>query len=140
MDSSEILNKLGFKPGVSVKEYMWGEDVEGELRDAICECIGSDLLDESSGDGADMSCIWWRDGNDEEALSDRLLDASSSIEPGRKICVITPKQGFEGAGRPGFVAEVASKEGLNASSPVSLNSEWNAIFLYPFGRGTKRAS
>ena len=140
MENSAILNKLGFKPGVSVKEYMWGEDVEGELRDAICECIGSDLLDEGSGDGADMSCVWWRDGNDEETLSDCLLDASSSIAPGRKICVLTPKPGFEGAGSPGFVAEVASKEGLNASTPVSVNSEWNAICLYPFGHGAKRSS
>ncbi|MBR6440107.1 MAG: DUF3052 domain-containing protein [Aeriscardovia sp.] len=140
MDNRSVLNKLGFVPGISVKEYMWGEDVEGELRDAICECIGSDLLEEGAGAGADAACIWWRDGNDEESLSDCLLDASADLEPGQKICVLTPKPGFEGAAAPGFVAAVASKEGLNASTPVSLNSEWNAICLYPFGRGAKRSS
>ena len=140
MDTRSILNKLGFAPGVSVKEFMWGEDVEGELRDAICECIGSDLLEEGASVGSDMSCIWWRDGNDEESLSDCLLDASAGLRPGQKICVLTPKPGFEGAATPGFVASSASKEGLNASTPVSLNGEWNAICLYPFGRGPKRSS
>ena len=140
MDNRSILNKLGFAPGISVREYMWGEDVEGDLRDAICECIGSDLLEEGAGAGADISCIWWRDGDDEESLSDCLLDASAGLGAGQKICVLTPKPGFEGAATPGFVAAVASKEGLNASTPVSLNSEWNAICLYPFGRGAKRSS
>lgn len=137
---SVTLNKLGFKPGISVKEYMWGEDIEGDLRDAICKCIGSDLLDENSEDVADMSCVWWRDGNDEEALSDCLLDISSFYEPGGKICVLTPKPGFEGAANAGFVAKVAVKEGLNASVPTSLNKEWNAICLYPFGHKTKHSS
>lgn len=140
MDVSAILNKLGFKPGLSAKEYMWGEDIEGDLRDAICECVGADLLDENSEDGADISCVWWRDGNDEETLSDCLLDASSPYEAGRKICVFTPRPGFEGAATPGFVAEVAAKEGLNASTPVALTKEWNAICLYPFGHGTKHSS
>ena len=46
--------RLGIKPGMVVQELGWDEDADEELRDAIVEVSGSDMVDEDTDEVADV--------------------------------------------------------------------------------------
>ncbi len=86
--------RLGFQPGQVVQEIGYDDDVDQELREAIEEAVEGDLMDEDYDDVADAVVLWFRD--DDGDLTDALVDATTYIEEGGSILLLTPKTGRAG--------------------------------------------
>ncbi len=86
--------RLGFQPGQVVQEIGYDDDVDQELREAIESIVEGDLMDEDYDDVADAVVLWFRD--DDGDLTDALVDATTYIEEGGAILLLTPKTGRSG--------------------------------------------
>ena len=126
---------FGFKPGDIVQEWLWDNDVDDSVREAVEAITGEELVDEDYDASVDGVLIWWRDGDDEDALSDTIMDAMDVINDGAPFWVLTPKPGRVGAANATTVEHAAKKSGMNAATPRTLNADWNAIRLRAFGKG-----
>lgn len=119
--------RLGFAPGQIVQELGYDDDVDHDLREAIEEHIGAELVDEEYDDVADAVLLWWRDGDGD--LVDALVDALISLADGGVIWVLTPKAGREGHVEPSDIGEAAPTAGLSQTSHVSAAAEWSGTRL-----------
>ena len=72
-DLNSVAERLGIKPDMVVQELGWDEDVDEDVRAAIEEYIGGELLDEDADEVIDVVLLWWRDGDGD--LGDALVDA-----------------------------------------------------------------
>jgi hypothetical protein len=106
--------RLGFQPEQVVQEIGYDDDVDQELREAIEEVIGSDLVDEDYDDVADAVV---------------LLDAISYVEEGGSILLLTPKTGRDGYVEPSDISEAATTAGLSAAKSVSVGKDWSGSRL-----------
>nr|WP_297428938.1 DUF3052 domain-containing protein [uncultured Actinotalea sp.] len=128
--------KLGFTAGQVVQEWGYGDDVDQELRAAIEETVGGELVDEDYDDVTDAVVLWWReDDGDLTDLTDAMVDVRAALDDGGLIWLFTPK-----AGRPGHVPhseveEAATTAGLHATSTLTIAPEWSATRLGTRGRG-----
>jgi hypothetical protein len=77
VDSAGMAARLGIKPGMVVQELGWDEDADEDLRDAIVEAAGSEMVDEDTDEVADIVILWWRE--DDGDLFDALTDALTSL-------------------------------------------------------------
>lgn len=123
-----LADRLGFKPGQVVQEFGFDDDVDEQLRVSIAESTGSELVDEDYADVVDAALLWWRD-DEEDDLTDVLVDVSATIEGGGIILVLTPKAGREGHVSPSDVAEAATTAGLSQTSALSAGPEWSGTRL-----------
>ncbi|RCV54606.1 DUF3052 domain-containing protein [Marinitenerispora sediminis] len=123
-----LAERLGFKPGQVVQEFGFDDDVDEQLRASIAECTGNELVDEDYGDVVDAAVLWWRD-DEEDDLTDVLVDVLATIEGGGIILVLTPKAGREGHVSPSDVAEAATTAGLSQTSAVSAGQDWSGTRL-----------
>lgn len=130
--------RLGLRPDMVVQELGWDEDVDNELRNAIEEVVGTDLVDGDYGDVVDAVVLWWRDGDGD--LVDSLVDSLTDLAEGGMILLLTPK-----VGRPRYVdasdvAEAAPIAGLATTTTQPASADWSATKLVtPKGaRGSKR--
>jgi hypothetical protein len=128
-------SRLGFGQGQWVQELGYDDDVDFDLRDAIEELTGNELVDEDWGDVTDGTIVWWRDGDGD--LTDTLVDALAILEDGGVIWVLTPKAGRGGYVTPGEIAQAASTAGLHATSSVAVASEWAGTRLVARGRSVR---
>ncbi|MFB7457863.1 MULTISPECIES: DUF3052 domain-containing protein [unclassified Streptomyces] len=119
--------RLGFQPGQVVQEIGYDDDVDQDLREAIEEAIGSELVDEDYDDVADAVVLWFRD--DDGDLTDVLVDATTYIEEGGAILLFTPKTGRAGYVEPSDISEAATTAGLSASKSVSVGKDWSGSRL-----------
>ena len=119
--------RLGFQPEQVVQEIGYDDDVDQELREAIEEVIGSDLVDEDYDDVADAVVLWFRD--DDGDLTDALVDATTYIEEGGSILLLTPKTGRDGYVEPSDISEAATTAGLSASKSVSVGKDGSDSWL-----------
>ncbi|MEU5245145.1 DUF3052 family protein, partial [Streptomyces asoensis] len=103
--------RLGFQPEQVVQEIGYDDDVDQELRESIEEVIGSDLVDEDYDDVADAVVLWFRD--DDGDLTDALVDATTYIEEGGSILLLTPKTGRTGYVEPSDISEASTTAGLS---------------------------
>ncbi|MBQ9680835.1 MAG: DUF3052 domain-containing protein [Aeriscardovia sp.] len=131
---------LGFKKDDIIQEWLWDEDVDESVRDAISSITGQDLVDEDYDGAVDGALIWWRDGDDEDALTDDVVDAEAPLDPDSPFWIIAPKPGRVGAASPSVIQNAAKNAGMNPAKPMSLSADWNAIRLLPFGAGRQRHS
>ncbi|GGM63868.1 hypothetical protein GCM10012275_38050 [Longimycelium tulufanense] len=122
-----VAEKLGIEPDMVVQELGWDEDVDDEVRAAVEERCGSELLDEDAQDVMDVVLLWWRDGDGD--LADDLVDAIGPLADDGVVWVLTPKTGREGYVEPSDIAEAAKTAGLSSASPVSLSEDWSATRL-----------
>ncbi|NUT99694.1 MAG: DUF3052 domain-containing protein [Saccharothrix sp.] len=122
-----VADKLGIEPGAVVQEIGWGEDVDDDLRAAVEERIGSDLLDEDADEVVDVVLLWWRE--DDGDLVDTLVDAIGPLADEGVIWVLTPKTGRPGYVEPSDIAEAVPTAGLAQTSAVSAGQDWSAIKL-----------
>ena len=76
-DKSDLAGKLGIEPGMIVQELGWDSDVDDEVRSAIEDRCGEDLLGEDAQEVVDVVLLWWRDGDGD--LVDTLMDARSPM-------------------------------------------------------------
>lgn len=123
-----LADRLGFKPGQVVQEFGFDDDVDEQLRASIAECTGEELVDEDYDGVVDAALLWWRD-DEEDDLTDVLVDVLGAIEGGGVILVLTPKAGREGHVPPNDVAEAATTAGLSQTSAVSAGTDWSGTRL-----------
>ncbi|MEU4802563.1 DUF3052 domain-containing protein [Actinosynnema sp. NPDC023587] len=132
-----VADRLGIEPGNVVQEIGWDEDVDDDLRAAVEERVGSDLLDEDTDDVVEVVVLWWRD--DDGDLTDALINATTSLAEEGVIWVLTPKTGREGHVEPSDIAESVSTAGLAQTSNLAVSPDWTATRLVsPKSAKTKR--
>ncbi|SOD60254.1 Protein of unknown function [Streptomyces zhaozhouensis] len=119
--------RLGFQPGQVVQELGYDDDAEQELRDGIEAITGEDLVDESYDDVADAVVLWFRD--DDGDLTDALVDATTLIDPGAPVWLLTPKTGRDGYVEPSDIGEAAQTAGLSQTSTVNAGKDWSGSRL-----------
>lgn len=122
-----VAERLGIEPGMVVQEMGWDEDVDDNVRAAIEERIGSDLLDEDADEVVDVVLLWWRE--DDGDLVDSLVDATGPLAEEGVIWVLTPKTGRPGHVEPSDIAEAVPTAGLAQTSNVSVGEDWSGIRL-----------
>lgn len=123
-----LADRLGFKPGQVVQEFGFDDDVDEQLRASIAERTGEELVDEDYDGVVDSALLWWR-SDEEDDLTDVLVDVLATVEGGGIILVLTPKAGREGHVPPTDVAEAATTAGLSQTSPVSSGGDWSGTRL-----------
>jgi hypothetical protein len=121
-DKSDLAGKLGVEPGMIVQELGWDSDVDDEVRSAIEDRAGEELLDEDAQEVVDVVVLWWREGDGD--LVDTLVDARTPLTENGVVWVLTPKTGTEGHVEPSDIAEAAPTAGLSQTSNVSLSDAW----------------
>ncbi|WP_035805950.1 DUF3052 domain-containing protein [Kitasatospora mediocidica] len=119
--------RLGFQPGQVVQEIGYDDDVDHELREAIEEITGQDLVDEEYDDVADAVVLWFRDEDGD--LTDALVDAIGLLEDGGVIWLLTPKSGRDGYVESGEISEAAQTAGLSQTKSVSVAANWSGARL-----------
>jgi hypothetical protein len=129
--------RLGIQAGEVVQELGWDEDVDEELRSAIAEATGADLVDEDYDDVVDTVLLWHRDFDGD--LVDSLVDALTSLADGGRIWLLTPKSGREGHVEPSEIGEAAPTAGLSATSSISAATDWAGTRLVSPKAGAKSA-
>ncbi|GGP41680.1 DUF3052 domain-containing protein [Saccharothrix coeruleofusca] len=122
-----VADRLGIEPGIVVQEIGWDEDVDDDLRAAVEERIGSDLLDEDDDEVVDVVLLWWRE--DDGDLVDALINATSPLAENGVIWVLTPKTGRPGHVEPSDIAEAVPTAGLALTSNISVGDDWTGIRL-----------
>lgn len=122
-----VATKLGFRPGQVVQELGYDEDVDFDLREAIEDATGSELLDEDTDEVVDVVLLWWREGDGD--LVDALLDSLTSLAEGGTVWLLTPKPGRGGHVEASDVEDAAPTAGLHAMSSVSAGPDWSGTRL-----------
>ncbi|MGH3414061.1 MAG: DUF3052 domain-containing protein [Marmoricola sp.] len=124
---AEAGNRMGLKPGMTVQELGWDEDVDDDLRVSLEDAIDADLVDGDHGDVVDAVLLWWRDGDGD--LVDALVDSLTDLVGGGAIWVMTPKIGRAGAVEPSEISEAAPVAGLATTTTVAVSKDWAATRL-----------
>jgi hypothetical protein len=132
-----LAERLGIEPGMVVQERGWDEDTDDELRDAIADRSGNEMVDEDADDVVDVVLLWWRE--DDGDLVDTLVDALHPLADSGVIWLLTPKSGREGHVSPSDISEAAPTAGLSQTSSISAAHDWSgARLVTPKSRSTKR--
>ena len=122
-----VADKLGIQPGMVVQEIGWDEDVDDDLRAAVEELCGSELLDDDADEVVDLVLLWWREGDGD--LVDALVDAIGPLADNGVVWVLTPKTGRPGHVEPSEIAEAAPTAGLSQTSNISVAEGWTGARL-----------
>ena len=117
-----LAERLGIEPGMVVQEVGHDDDVDEELRDAIEERAGGELVDEDSDEVVDVVLLWWRE--DDGDLVDALVDAIRPLGDSGVVWLLTPKSGRDGHVEPSEISEAAPTAGLSQTSSISAAGEW----------------
>lgn len=126
-NSQSVAESMGFKQSMIVMEIGFDEDVDLELRDAIADQTGEELVDEDSDEVVDVVLLWYREGDDD--LTDYLVDAVGPLADDGMIWLLTPKRGRDGYVEPSDIAEAASVAGLSQTSVRTVSAEWSGTRL-----------
>ena len=87
--ASDNAEEFGFHAGDLVQEWLWDDDVDDSIRAKIEELTGEELVDEDYDSAVDGVIIWWRDGDDEDELSDTIVDAYAVLGDDGPLWVLT---------------------------------------------------
>lgn len=120
-------DRLGLRPGMTVQELGYDDDVDTVLRDGIEDIIGSELVDEDYEDVVDVVVMWWRD--DDGDLADGLLDAIGPLTDQGVVWLMTPKPGRPGHIDAEDIADAAPTAGLQQTSTISAGTQWQGTRL-----------
>ncbi|TGB13080.1 DUF3052 domain-containing protein [Streptomyces sp. MZ04] len=119
--------RLGFQPDMVVQEIGYDDDVDQELREAIEEATGTELVDEEYDDVADAVVLWFRE--DDGDLTDALVDSIAYMEEGGSILLLTPKTGRDGYVEPSEIGEASTTAGLSQTKSINAGKDWNGSRL-----------
>src|SRR3954469_24342444 len=125
--STGMAARVGIKPGMVLRELGWDEDADEDLRDAISEVSGGEMVDEDTDEVADVVILWWRE--DDGDLVDALVDAIAALADDGVVWLLVPKSGRPGHVEPGDVTEAAPTAGLSQTSSISAAKDWSGIRL-----------
>jgi hypothetical protein len=120
-----------------VQERGWDEDADEELREAVAQRAGSEMVDEDADDVVDVVLLWWRE--DDGDLVDTLVDALHPLADSGVIWLLTPKSGRDGHVPPSDINEAAPTAGLSQTSSISAAGDWaGARLVTPKSTRSKR--
>ncbi|MFD9409772.1 DUF3052 domain-containing protein [Streptomyces sp. NPDC059989] len=124
---ANVAVRLGFEPGMVVREMGNDDDTDESVRNSIVERTGTALVDEDHEEAADAVIIWFRLGDGD--LVDCLVDAADGLEGGAFMWLLTPKEG-----RPGYVEredveDAAASAGFQQRRSATPSPGWNASQL-----------
>ena len=119
--------RLGIKPGQVAQEVGYDNDCDEDLRDAIEDVDGVELVGEEYEDVVDVVLLWWRDEDGD--LVDALVDALTPLTDGGYIWLLTPKAGRDGHVEPSDIGEAAPTAGLSQTSSISAARDWSGSRL-----------
>jgi hypothetical protein len=122
-----LAERLGIEPGMVVQELGYDDDADAELREAIVQRSGSEMVDEDADDVVDVVLLWWRE--DDGDLVDTLVDALHPLADSGVIWLLTPKSGRAGHVPPSDISEAAPTAGLSQTSSVSAARDWSGARL-----------
>ncbi|WP_019819239.1 DUF3052 domain-containing protein [Saccharomonospora saliphila] len=128
-DQNSVAERLGIKPDMVVQELGWDEDVDEDVRAAIEQHTGGELLDEDADEVIDVVLLWWRDGDGD--LGDALVDARAPLDENGVVWVLTPKTGQPGHVEPSEIAEAVPTVGMSQTSNLSVGEGWTGTRLVP---------
>jgi hypothetical protein len=117
-----LAERLGIEPGMVVQEIGYDEDTDDELRDAIEERAGNELVDEDSDEVVDVVLLWWRE--DDGDLVDALIAAIGPLADNGVVWLLTPKSGRDGHVEASEISEAAPTAGLSQTSSISAARDW----------------
>lgn len=118
---------LGIKPGMAVMEIGYDSDCDEQLRDAVVDRCGSELVDEDSDEVVDVVLLWWRE--DDGDLVDALMDSPGPLADNGVVWLLTPKAGRDGHVEPSDITESAPIAGLQQTSTVTAGKDWSGVRL-----------
>jgi len=122
-----MAGRLGLRPGQVVQEFGYDGDVDDELRLAIEDLTGNELVDEDVQEVVDVAIYWWRDADGD--LVDSLMDALTNLAEGGVVWLFTPKSGRPGHVEPSDIEESAPTAGLHATTTISACHDWTGTRL-----------
>ena len=122
-----MANRLGLRPGQVVQEFGYDDDVDHDLREAVEDLTGGELVDEDSDEVVDAVLLWWRDEDGD--LVDALVDVLTNLAERGAVLLLIPKSGRAGHVQASEVEEAALTAGLHATSSVSAGTDWIATRL-----------
>jgi hypothetical protein len=122
-----LADRLAIQAGMVVQEVGYDDDCDEELREAIVERIGTDLLGEDQDDVVDVVLLWFR--GDDGDLVDTLVDSLAPLAANGVIWLLTPKAGRDGHVEPSDVGEAAPTAGLSQTSSISAGPDWSGTRL-----------
>ena len=115
---SNIAAILGLKPGMVVQELGWDDDSDDDVRAAVEELVGEEMVDENSDEIVEAILLWYRQGDGD--LVDILVDAIAPLADNGFIWLLTPKRGRPGYVEPSDIAEAAPTAGLAQTSLATV--------------------
>src|SRR3954452_4880141 len=122
-----MAGRLGLRPGQVIQEFGYDQDVDEDLRVAIEDLTGNELVDEDVQDVVDVAIQWWRDGDGD--LVDAPVNALTNLADGGVIWLLTPKSGRSGHVEPSEIEDAAPTAGLHATSTISACQDWTGTRL-----------
>ena len=122
-----MAGRLGLKPGQIVQEFGYDEDVDDDLRAAIEDLTGNELLDEDAQEVVDAALRWWREGDGD--LFDGLIEARTNLAEGGVVWLLTPKSGRPNHVESSEIEEAVRPSGLHATSTISAAPDWTGTRL-----------
>lgn len=123
----ERATRLSFTAGQIVQEIGYDTDCDADLREAVVEIIGSDLVDLDFDEVVDAALLWFRE--DDGDLTDALVDAISPLADQGVVWLLTPKPGREGHIEPEDITDAAQTAGLRQTSTISAGANWQGTRL-----------
>jgi hypothetical protein len=126
-EQRNLASRLGLQPGQVVLELGYDDDSDDEIRQALVDLTGTELVDEDYDDVVDVVLLWWREEDGD--LVDALVDALTSLADGGHIWLLTPKAGRDGHVEPSDIGEAAPTAGLSQTSTVSAARDWSGTRL-----------
>lgn len=126
-DGASPAERLGIEADAFVLEIGHGADSDEELRKAIVEQAGNELLDPDTNEVVDVVLLWWRDGDGD--LFDALVDARGPLAEDGVIWVLSPKSGRDGHVLPSDISEAAPAAGLQQTKSLGIAADWTGTRL-----------
>lgn len=135
-DAQSYVQKLGITSDMLVQELGWDEDTDDDLRAAVEETIGGEILEDDSDEVIDVVLLWWRDEDGD--LVDALMDAIGPLSEEGFVWVLTPKTGQPGHVEPSEIAESAPTAGLTQTTASNLGNWSGSRLVQPKSRPSNK--
>lgn len=121
------VDRLGIVPGERILEFGHDVDCDEQLRDAIFDKSGSEMLSGHVDEVVDAVILWWREGDGD--LVDDLVDGLTYLSENGPIWLLTPKVGIEGHVEPSDIQDSAPTAGLTQTVSFLVAPNWTATKL-----------